>query len=188
MRKLTSREKVLLMLVAVMTIVGLIYGRGGNFVGGGGRAAIPEAKDYGNAPVVEIARLSHEPESYDPNARNLFTYYTPPPKPRPKPKPIERPKAETRKVVPQPTRPVNTTPPKPKEPTPPRPNFKYIGFLGPKENKIAVLEKGDEVVLAQMGEIVDEQFLIAGFEYETLVIGYTSERFKEKTTELPMKR
>jgi hypothetical protein len=51
-----------------------------------------------------------------------------------------------------------------------------------------VLEQGDEVLLAAIGEVIEEQYKVVDFKYETLVIGYTAERWAGKTTELPMKR
>ena len=188
MRKLTSRERVLLMAFIPLIIIGVIYSRGNQLGAGSAAAAALEAKDYGDAPEVELAKLETQPEGYDPNARNLFAYYTPPPPTR---KVVERPKPVQRVAPPvqQPVRTARQQPPKtPPKAQPPRPSFRYIGFLGPKENKIAVLEQGDEVILAALGEVVQDRFTIAGFEYETLIIGFTEERFKNETTELPMKR
>ena len=189
MRKLNSREKVLLMAFIPLIIIGVIYSRGNQLGAGGSAAAALEAKDYGDAPEVELAKLETQPEGYDANARNLFAYYTPPPPVRPK---VERPKPQPRTAAPVVQQPVRsarqTAPQTPPKAQPPRPSFRYIGFLGPKENKIAVLEQGDEVILAALGEVVQDRFTIAGFEYEALIIGFTEERFKNETTELPMKR
>lgn len=189
MRKLSSREKFLLLTFIPLIVIGLIYSRGSKLGGGGGAAAALDAKDYGDAPAVELSKLELEPGGYDSNARNLFAYYTPPPPPRPKVETTKQPVVRKAAPVQAQARPsrqqVPTTPPKAQ---PPRPSFRYIGFLGPKENKIAVLEQGEEVILAALGEVVQDRFMIAGFEYETLIIGYTEERFKDETTELPMKR
>ena len=85
-------------------------------------------------------------------------------------------KKQARPVVPKP------------EPKAPRPSFRYIGFMGPKNNKIAVLEKGEQVLLAEIGEVVEKQFVVRSFKYEILVLGFTAERWKDETHELPMKR
>ena len=79
MRKLTSRETVLLVVVVGIGALGWIYGRGGS-LGGGGRADEElGALDFGEPPVVQLAHLTRDPVDYNSNARNLFSYYTPPP-------------------------------------------------------------------------------------------------------------
>ncbi len=187
MRKLTSREIFLLLVVTGLAVLGWIYGGGGGLgVGGVSEQELAEI-NYGEPPVVELARLEQTAVDFDPSARNLFNYYTPPPPPRPKPKPVERtaPPPAPRAVPTVVRPPVQVPPAKPK---PPRPNFRYIGFLGPKDNKIAVLEEGEEVLLAAIGEVIQDQYKVVEFRYETLVIGYTAERWADETTELKMKK
>jgi hypothetical protein len=189
MRKLTTREIVLLLVVVGLGVIGWVYGRGGPLGRGALTAVDPGELNYGEPPTVELARLSLEPESFEPGARNLFNYYTPPPPPQP-PRPTPKPPV-TQPGPPKVQAPVqrNALPPRPVEqPKPPRPNFRYIGFMGPKDAKIAVLEQGEEVILAQIGEIVDKQYKVLEFKYEMLVIGYTAERWADETYELPMKR
>jgi hypothetical protein len=187
MRKLTSREIVLLLAVAGLAILGWVYGRGDGSGGVGVKAAELAELEYGDPPVVQLARLELTAVSYDSKARNLFAYYTPPPPPRPAPPPRVETKVTQREAAPQTVVQRPPTPPK-AEPKPPRPNFRYIGFLGPKDNKIAVLEQGEEVLLAAIGEVIQEQYMVVDFKYEMLVIGYTSEQWAGKTTDLPMKR
>jgi len=188
MRKLTPREVGLLLLVGALGIVGWIYGKGGSLGGGATIADDPNALKYGDPPTVELARLSLEPEGYESGSRNLFNYYTPPP-----PK-VERPKPRPRVTTPgpprtqQPAKQFTPPPPVVQQPKPPRPNFRYIGFMGPKDNKIAVLEQGEDVILAQLGEVVEKQYKNLEFKYEMLVIGYTADRWADETHELPMKR
>ncbi len=51
-----------------------------------------------------------------------------------------------------------------------------------------MLEHGDEVLLAAVGEPILDMYKVVEFRYEMLVVGYTEERFADQTTELPMKR
>jgi hypothetical protein len=39
-----------------------------------------------------------------------------------------------------------------------------------------------------VGEEIDKEFKVVDFKYETLVVGYTSKRWADKTADLPMKR
>ena len=177
----------MLIAVAGLAVVGLIYSRGGALGGGGMTDEELGKLNFGEPPVVQLAHLTRVPENYDSNARNLFSYYTPPPPARKKTPPPPPPKAQPR----PPAEPVKVRPAVPavrKDPPPPSPNFRYIGFMGPKDNKIAVLEQDDEVLLAAIGEEIDTMFKVVDFKYETLVLGYTSERWADKTTDLPMKR
>ena len=185
MRKLTSRERFLLVAFGGLAVVGWIYGRGGNLgVGGPGDLNLAPL-NYADPPIVELTRLEREPDNYDKAARNLFSYYVAPPPPKPPPAP--RLKVESK---PQPAPPVKRAQARSlpsQKPQPPRPSFRYIGFMGPKDKKIAVLEKGDTVLLASVGEILERQFKVLEFKYEILVLGYTADRWAGETTELPMK-
>ena len=51
-----------------------------------------------------------------------------------------------------------------------------------------MFEAGENMVLARSGEVVQEKFRVLEFRYETIVMGYTDERFRDKTTELSVKR
>ena len=77
---------------------------------------------------------------------------------------------------------------KPQGPRPPSVNFEYLGYLGPKDDKIAVFEKGEELEQARVGEVILEQFRLLEFKYEAVVIGYVDERFRDQSTELKMSR
>jgi len=186
MRRLTSRETVLLLTVLGVATLGWIYGSGGALGGGSGKGDELAKLDYGDPPVVRLARLDLDSVGFDVKARNLFSYYTPPPPPRqaPPPRPVTQP--PPRQAAPPVQQ--NIVRPPTAKPKPPSPGFRYIGFLGPKDNKIAVLEKGDEILLAAVGEVIEGHYKLVDFKYETLIIGYTSERWAGETTELPMKR
>ncbi|TDI45331.1 MAG: hypothetical protein E2P01_11030 [Acidobacteria bacterium] len=187
MRKLTSREKFLLVVVVGLGVLGWMYGRDGGLAGVGVKAKELAELKYGAPPVVQLARLERTAVAYDSKARNLFSYFTPPRPARPPAPKVSPSKPVQRRSLPPPVAKSTVTRPAP-EPRPPHPSFRYIGFLGPKDNKIAVLERGDEVLLAGIGEVIEEQYKVVDFKYEMLIIGYTAEKWADKTTELPMKR
>jgi hypothetical protein len=184
--KLSGREYFLLGVLIVAAGFVLFWRDGGPLFerseDGKARAAA-----LGDAPLVHWDRLVAEPEAYDPGGRNLFQYYTPPP-PRTAPQRIERPVA--RKAPPPRPQPRRVTTPTTTGQTvrPPTVSFKYLGFLGPKDDKIAVFEKGQELELVRVGEIVQKDFRLVDFKYEGVVIGYVDERFADQTTELRMSR
>jgi len=186
-RKLSGREYFLMGVLAIAAGTVLFWGERGQLFERTEEAAGRSA-GLGDAPQVHWDRLTAGPEAYDPGGRNLFQYYTPPPPPRAAAKPIERPVA---RAAPPP----RTTPPPQarQQPTrnvarPPTPSFKYLGFLGPKDDKIAVFEQGQELELVRVGEIVQKEFRLVEFKYEGVVIGYVDERFADQTTELRMSR
>jgi hypothetical protein len=184
------REFVLLV-VLLAAAVWVIFFRGEGRLFGGGGGGEREAAPLGDAALfaVHLDRLLGEGDGYDPGGRNLFQYYVPP---RPKPKPQVRTQQPRKPVNRTPTTTRTASPPKPRNtaPKPPRVTFKYLGFLGPKEDKIAVFEKGqgDELELARIGEVIQGAFKLVGFGYESVELGYTDERFSDQTTELSMSR
>lgn len=183
-RKLTRREIGLLGMLGAAAI-GVSYFSGDDAptgtpgaagAGPGGTAA------QAAAPVVAMARLERPVESYDARGRNLFQYYTPPPpEPPPTPIPVATP-FPTPPPTPVPV--IDRGPVVPPQPKPPPVSFTYLGFLGPKEAPIAILEVASDMVLARKGDIVHQHFRIEGFGYETVIIGYVDERFRGQTTEL----
>jgi len=184
MRKLNTREKAMLGLLAVAGIAAWFgYGGGGGGFAGAGAGADALSPIDGDPPVVRVDLLSQDPVAFDPSGRNLFAYYTPPvaKKPRPKPKaPPPPPPAPPKKKKATPKREVI------KEPQPPTPEFSYVGYLGPKDNRIAVFTAGEEMLVARVGEVVEEQFELREFRYETVIFGFTDPQFQGKTTELKL--
>jgi hypothetical protein len=75
----------------------------------------------------------------------------------------------------------------PPDPPPPVPGFIFLGYIGPKQDKIAVFEEGQEIVLARVGEVVQNRFRVVEFKFQTVVLGYEEDRYKGKTTELRMR-
>lgn len=190
MRKPTPRETVMLVALGVIALV-MAFRIDWQSVGlGGGNAGLDEGDDkIGEAPIIRLSRLNQDPAGYDPKGRNLFEY-GPPPRakttPRPMPPPPKQEKIERKAQPTLPPRP--TTPPPPPPVRAPQPQFKYIGFMGPKDNKIAVFDAGDETLLAQVGDIVQDQFLVREFKYRKVILGYTDRRFAEQSAELEMKK
>jgi len=188
MAKPSTREWTMIGFLAVVAVVGYYYGRpdAGGEVGGADAAKFGT---LGEPPVVLLARLELNQESYDQKARNLFKYYVPPPPQRKAPPP--------RKIVAPPStmsKPVVRKPPPPSQPGPPRAaqpprmSFQYIGLLGPKELPVAVFEQNGQIMVHRIDEVIQDEFILKEFKHEAVVMGYTDERFKDQTTELQQKK
>ena len=78
-------------------------------------------------------------------------------------------------------------PPRPAEKQPPRIPFQYIGYLGPKNDRIAVFQEGEDLLLAKRGEPLQDLFTVVDIRYESVVMGFTDPEFESRTRELPMK-
>ena len=183
MRKLNRREVTLLGLLGAVGLAMFLNAGGGNLLGTRGPAGPELPPIEGDPPIVERALLTRPPASFDVNGRDLFKYYTPPPPPPPKReiKPYVAPPLPPPPPPPGPPKPVV-----PAEPQPPSPSFKYIGFLGTKENPIGVFLEGEEMMQAQIGDVVRQEFELVEFRYGTAVFGFTDQRFAGKTTELKL--
>lgn len=81
-----------------------------------------------------------------------------PKKPEPEPLSIKEP-METQKIE----------PPKPR---PPDFNYKYLGFFGPKEKKLAVFTNGKDIINIFEGETIDDKFILKEIGYESVKIGF----------------
>ncbi|MBI4161564.1 MAG: hypothetical protein HY509_03860, partial [Acidobacteria bacterium] len=71
-------------------------------------------------------------------------------------------------------------------PPPPAPAFKFIGYLGPAEDKIAVLLEGEDFYLGRVGEVVQERFRIVDIGYEWVQVGYTDPVYRDQTRRILM--
>lgn len=184
--KLSGREYFLLG-VLIVAAAFVLFWRDGGPLSSRREEGRARTAQLGDAPLVHWARLVAEPEAYDAGGRNLFQYHTPKPV-RPAPQPVQRPVAR-KAPPPRPTQQRVVTPTTTRRTArPPTVSFKYLGFLGPKDDKIAVFEKGQDLELVRLGEIVQEEFRLVDFKYEGVVIGYVDERFADQTTELRMSR
>jgi hypothetical protein len=151
--------------------------------GGGADEQTEEPRVFGEAPVVRMDLLARAAEGFEAGGRNLFDYYTPPPPPRPKPKPKPPPpKPKPRRTPPQPPPPPPTAVVKA-----PPPEFHYLGYLGPKEEKIAVFDGGDGVMLARIGDVIEDEFRLVEFSHDSVTMAYTDQQWKGMTTELKLK-
>ena len=183
MRKLSGREKLLLAVLAIPIVLYFAMREEGFGFGGAAEERRPLAAPVGEPPLVRMDLLARQVADYDPRGRNLFQYYVPPRRPAVrKPPPAPPPVVRDRPPPPPPKKTKRT----PREPRPPTPDFKYLGFLGPKDGKIAVFDGGEELMLAQIGDVVESQFRVVSFGYETVTLGFVEERFKDKPTELKM--
>ena len=171
-------------------------------------AALPQI------PPVPWERLAEGATDYNPKGRNLFKFgYIPPPPPsaedlaamerarkaeaeaRRKQQEqrmrtqenrqkrfMEQQKNQPAKAAPPPQK-VTQTPGPPPAPEVP---FKFIGYLGPAEGKIAVLVDGEDFYLGREGEPLGEDFRIVEIGYEWVRIGYTDPRFVNQTRRIAM--
>jgi len=161
-------------------------------------------------PNVNWAALSAPRPVYDPNGRNIFTWgvIIPPPPPPMTPQEkaalekaqhdaeVARKAAEeaaakaaqeqAQKAQEQATILANQPPPPPPKPQPPAINYKFIGYFGPSENKIAILNDGTDLIFVRQGEKLGGQFKILEIGYESVKFGYMDPKFKGETTTLPM--
>jgi len=185
-RKLSTREFVMIGLLAVASVLAfrMMTGDGIGFGGGGEKEA--EVREFGEAPVVRMDLLARERATFDRAGRNLFDYYTPPPPPR---KPVVH-QAPKPRVKPKPTpKQAPAPPPKPPPPKPPSPGFNYLGYLGPKDAKIAVFDDGktDGMILARIGDVVQDDFRVMEFKHDSVKMAYTQKKWEGHTTELKLK-
>ena len=181
---------------------------GGAAPGGGVRIDLPGYLKI--MPKVDWAALSAPRPAYDPSGRNIFQFGA---IPAPTPVPLTaQEQAAIRKAQEDAARELarqqellrqqqaataaqaqaqaeiqaNLPPPEPPKPQPPAINYKFIGYVGPSENKIAVLHDGTDLIFVRQGEKIGGQFKILEIGYESIKFGYTDPRFKGETTTLPM--
>ena len=188
MRQLSPREIVLVSGLGIVGVVMAIQYLGGGGLGGGGGIGVEDV-NVGEAPVVNMARLSLDLESYDPNGRDLFKYGSPPAakrEPTPPPKPVTT-RPPIQRKPPTRTPPTRRQDREPVEPPAPKPDFEYLGHLGPKDNWIAVLEDGEELKTIQVGEKINDDFRLRGFKYNAVVVDYVNEKWKDLTAEVELK-
>jgi len=180
-RKLNPREKVMIVLLAVLAIVAYRF-IGGDGIGFGGSPQEEKpAKDFGEPPVVRMDLLELDREGFDPAGRNLFAYYVPPPPPRKAPPRVAPP---PRKPPPPRQQPAPPPPQREVKPRAPRPDFSYLGYFGPKDARIAAFDTGSEVYVAREGDLVGKQYKLVAFKHEAVELAYTDPRWEGQTTEL----
>ncbi len=55
---------------------------------------------------------------------------------------------------------------------PPPFNYKYLGFFGPQNKKLAVFSDGKEIMDVFEGEIIADKFIVKSIGFETVTIGF----------------
>ena len=199
--KVSTREVVLVIILVAAGIWYIWYltgdGAAGSAAGAPGEPLAVIAA--GDAPRVRMDLLSGLAETYDQNGRDLFKYAQRPP--TQEELDAERRRLEAERLareaalaaqrearLARQNQPTTAPPPQPAGPRPPRISFKYIGYLGPKDDRIAVFEEGEDLILARVGETVNDQFRVQEIEYETVVMGYTDPKFEKLTQTLNQTR
>ncbi|HZM71093.1 MAG TPA: hypothetical protein VFB95_12110, partial [Candidatus Cryosericum sp.] len=159
------------------------------------------------------AALEQQRPSYDPNGRNIFQFGVIPPPPPPvltaaekeairKAQELaakEREKQEAliaqqqeearRKAEEEAERIKNMPPPPPPPPPKPQPppvNFKFIGYIGPANSKIAVLHDGTDLVFVKKGDVLPKGIRVLEIGYESIKFGFSDPQFKDESRTLPM--
>jgi len=163
---------------------------------------------------VDWASLDAPRPAYDPNGRNIFQYgvIVPPPPPpltAAEKAAIAKAQAEAKKAaeaqaeanrlaaeraavdaaaaadrerIAAANRP--PTPPPPPEP-PPIP-YKFIGYIGPVNAKMAVLYDGTDTIFVKSGERLPKGIKVLEIGYESIKFGFTEPQFKDQSRTLPM--
>jgi len=162
MKKLATREK---MLLGLLVVVGLV--QGGRmalplFREGGATAASPggvggarrQAEDVklAQALKLDLDALAAGSDEID-IGRDPFRFAAPPPPPPPPP---------------QPAPPPPPPPPPPLGPQPPPVDVTFLGSFGPPERRIAVFSDGKTIYNALRGEILDGKFKVHAIGYESV--------------------
>src|SRR6267142_6545255 len=214
--KAKRKELILgMLLVAIAVALWQNFGGGGGAAGPGGPGrpggAVARVKlEDIRLPGVNWAALTARRPAYDPSGRNIFTWGaipvpTPPPLTPEELKALEKARLEaeaarkaaeeeaakaakeaTDKAAEEQVRIASLPPPPPPKPVPPAITYKFIGYVGPSENKIAILHDGTDLIFVRQGEKVAGQFRILEIGYESIKFGYTDPKFKGETTTLPM--
>ena len=190
MRRLTPREIVLLVVLGVGALAYLWYLRSGSSPLDDKLAkGVEGTYSAADAPVVELARLQGETEAFDPAGRDLFKYSKPPVDPDALAR--QRALEDARRKAQEDARKrreaeARNRPRVPATPQPPGIPLKYIGYLGPKDDKIAFFLDGDEILQAQSGDVLMEKFRLVEIRYETVVMGFTDQKWLDRTRELTL--
>ncbi len=207
-RRPTSREIVLAAFLLVIAVGYLWYRSGSSTARDVLLAADENAKKEAQpppAPVVRTDLLAMRAAGYETHGRDLFQYAARPPSveevQRMKEEAARRKReaeeaakraaeeaARRQKEQEEIAKEMAIHPPPPPPPTPPAISFRYLGYLGPKEAKIAVFENGNEMLLARKGEVVAKEFKVVDIKYDTIVMGFVRPEFEGQTRELAMMR
>jgi len=190
---------------------GAVLGSSG-VAGGPGRGGRPDLATLRLYPV-DWAALEAPRPAYDQNGRNIFQFGVIPPPPPPVLTAAEQEairkaqqKAEEerqkqaallaqqqeearRRAEEEQRRPASLPPPPPPPPPKPQPpaiSYKFIGYIGPPHQKIAVLHDGVDMVFVKAGEDLPTGIRVLEIGYESIKFGFTDPQFKDESRTLPM--
>ena len=126
-------------------------------------------------PEIPLAELE-QPRPRFALGRNLFRYPPPPPPPPPSPEELARLRREAEQIA---RRRALEPPPK----VLPSIDFKFAGYVETPGGKIAALSRGDQILLAREGEVVDRRFRIVRIGFESITVGFVGD---DATRQLPI--
>ena len=132
---------------------------------------------------LRLADLSVRPHSYTPG-RDPFSFHLPPPGPSPEELAAARAQAEQERLAREAAERARIEaearaqlpPPPPPPPQPPPFPYTYIGTIGPANHRIAIYSSDDkkQQKLAEEGEVIDGQFIVAHIGYESVEIKFVN--------------
>jgi len=76
--------------------------------------------------------------------------------------------------------------PPPPPPEPPGIPYKFIGYIGPVNAKVAVLYDGTDTIFVKSGERLPKGIKVLEIGYESIKFGFTDPQFKDQSRTLPM--
>ncbi len=215
MEALKDRKKEILLGVLLVGLVAVLWQHlGGEPAGtrGPARRGGATRTDLASLKVfpVQWTSLSAPRPPYDPSGRNIFQFGAVAPPPPPPLTPAEQAAireaqrlAEEQRLAAQraaeeaaqraaqeaarrAAEDASRPPPPPPKPVPPPINYKFIGYVGPPDHKIAVLTNGADLVFARQGDEVEKGIRILEIGYESIKFGYTDPKFRGESQTLPM--
>jgi hypothetical protein len=203
------------LLVVLVVVFWKNIGGDGAAIGSGVRRGAVGRVDYEATRVFPVPwhLLTAERPTYDPEGRNIFQFGSLAPPPAPQVSPAEqaaideaRKRAEEARIAalqraqaartppppqqqqpaPSPVQQAPPPPPAPVRPVPPAINYKFIGYLGPPDNKIAVLHDGNDLLFVSRGDELEEKFKVLEIGYESIKFGFLDPQFRDESKTLPM--
>jgi hypothetical protein len=200
-RKLSKRE---ILLVAGLGGAAVLYfwysSRSPSLTAVAEAAAAAKAQSAEKAPKVRMDLLAQKVEGYNSEKRDLFKFSVRPP--TAEELRLQREEDERRRklieqeaqqraaaaaaaalVAQQQQKTLIEHPPPPQ---PPPITLKYIGYVGPKDDKVASFLDGDEVLVGKKGETVKGQYTIVEIKVESVVMGFTNPAFRNDRRELTL--
>jgi len=202
-----------LLAAALWKNLGGLPGGGGGDTGVPGRGTRPDVASL-KLYAIDWAALDAPRPSYDPNGRNIFQFGVLPPPPPPVLSPAEQAairkaqedaarererqqellrqqqeeqarrnqeQAEAQRVAQ-----ANQPPPPPPKPQPPPITYKFIGYFGPADAKVAVLYDGADMLFVRRGDDLPKGIKVIDIGYESIKFGFTDPQFKDESRTLPM--